>query len=116
MNGVMPVGVDLLESLCSLLYPFPLIAQFSLAARRLRDAGRPLTYLLIPPGLFLGIGGSIALALWTVVSHELSHLSPGDHGQGIGFGVILLFGLGILLAAFIAHISFFLFARLKRRV
>ena len=102
--------------LLRLLYLAPLAAQFSLAARRLRDAGRPLTYLLIPPGLFLGIGGSIGFALWTAVSHELNSLPPGDHGQEIDFGVILLFGLGILLAAFIAHISFSLLARLKRRV
>ena len=107
--------IALLSNMPYLLYLFLLASQFSLAARRLRDAGRSMRYLLIPPGIFAGLVTLDILLAWWILMIATSEPLAGHEGQGVFAGTMLLAGLGLLFASAAAELSFLIFARMRRK-
>lgn len=97
------------------LYIVPMIAQFSLAARRLRDAGRSQAYLLVPPLVFAGLVALDMLLAWGILMYVTSEPLSGDEGPGLFAGTMILAGAGLFVSACLAELSFLLFGLFRRK-
>ena len=99
-----------------ILYLLPMAAQFSIAARRLRDAGRSQAYLALPPVSFVGLCILDMLFMLETLEYLTTAEPLTEHeGPALFAGTAMLAGFGILLAAALSAMSFLLFGLFRRK-